>query len=165
MSLAHKFTENQFISHRDLVNPILEDIQKFSIDMFLDSVDAINAVAANTRQQMEELGLSSCANASRLQWEQSVIAHVNTLNFCASEATRILNGEYSDLTYFDKDGSRVSNHVQNQGFNIMAQNDIFDVRGDYYTLINQRLRDLVLRAGRELKLKRFIYIIEKTLYF
>lgn len=115
----------------------------------MDSIDAIKAVAAETRHQMASFGYSSCANASRVQWERRIIAHVNTLNFCASEATRILNGEYSDLTYFDKDGSRVSNHVQNQGFNIMAQNDIFETRGDYYTLINRRLRDLLLRAGRK----------------
>lgn len=151
LSWTHKFVESQFLSHRDLINPILEDIQKFSIDLFLDSVETVKEVAQETRQKMAEFGNSLCANASRESWERRVISYGNTLNFCASEATRILNGEFSDLTYFDKDGSRVSNHVQNQGFHIMAQNDIFETRGDYYTLINRRLRDLLLRAGRKLK--------------
>ena len=98
---------------------------------------------------MNEFGNSPCEIQSRLQFDERVISHVETLNFCASETTRILNGEYSDLTYFDQDGTRVSNHVQNQVFNILSQNDVFETRGDYYTLVNQRLRDLLLRAGRE----------------
>ena len=134
-----------------MINPILEDIQKYAINLYLDSIDTIKEVAASTRQQMTELGNSPCQVQSRKQFDERVISHVETLNFCASETTRILNGEYSDLTYFDKDGTRVSNHVQNQVFNIMTQNDIFETNGDYYTLVNQRLRDLLLRAGRKKK--------------
>jgi hypothetical protein len=149
LSFTHLFAESQFISHRDLINPVLKDIQKFAIDLYLDSIDTIKAVAANTRAQMAVYGNSSCAVSARTRFDRRVISHVSmNLNFCASEATRILNGEFSDLTYFDKDGQRVSNHVQNQGFNILAQNSIFDLRGDYYTTVNRRLRDLLLRAGR-----------------
>lgn len=137
-----------------MINPILEDIQKYAINLYLDSIDTIKEVAASTRQQMTELGNSPCQVQSRKQFDERVISHVETLNFCASETTRILNGEYSDLTYFDKDGTRVSNHVQNQVFNIMTQNDIFETNGDYYTLVNQRLRDLLLRAGRKKKKKQ-----------
>lgn len=74
LSLTHEFIESQFIAHRDLINPILEDIQKFSIDLYLDSIDAIKLVAADTREQMSQFGLSPCANASRAQWERRTIA-------------------------------------------------------------------------------------------
>lgn len=78
-------------------------------------------VAADTRQQMSQIDSSPCTDSARERWELQVISHINRLNFCLSEATRILNGEYYDLDYFDKDGSRVSNHVQNQSLNMYVK--------------------------------------------
>lgn len=62
---------------------------------------------------------------------------------------RILDGEYYDLNYFDKDGSRVARHVQNQVLNMIAINNVIEEGEHLYTIVNKRLRDLLLRAGRK----------------
>lgn len=153
LSLSHKFTENQFINHRIMITGILEKLTKFSIDRYLDAIDVVKRVAAETREQMMTYESSPCTTNARDRWERQVLSHVNRVNYCIQEATRILIGEYYDLWYFDKDGARVSNHVQNQGVNIMTQNDVMDSNNDFYTLINRRLRDLLLRAGRKSDIK------------
>lgn len=150
LSLSHEFVENIFLWHRDQVVPILSDIQKFSLDLYFDAIDVIREVAAETRDEMAQLESNPCTEDARSRWERQVLSHGNRLNFCLSEATRILNGEYYDLDFYDKDGSRVSNHVQNQALNILSQNDLFLPRNQFYVLTNRRLMVLLLRAGREL---------------
>lgn len=132
-----------------MISSVLEGLTKFSIDLYLDSIDILKQVAAETREKMAQYATNDCVANARERWDRQVNSHGYRINYCLSEATRILNGEYYDLNFFDKDGSRVSNHTPNQSLNILSRNDIFETRGDFYTLINRRLRDLVLRAGRE----------------
>lgn len=134
--------------------PILSDIQKFSIDLYLDAVSVIKTVAEDTRNRMAEFESSECTANHIRRFELQLLSFINRLNFCLTEATRILNLEYYDLNFFDKDGSRVSNHVQNQSLNILSQNDVLDTSLDFHLLINTRLRDLLLRAGRKTLLLR-----------
>lgn len=142
-----------------MITSILEEITKISIDLYLDSVDVLKRVAEETRDQMATFASSECVESARQRWDRQVNSHGYRINFCLSEATRILKGEYHDKNYFDKDGSRVSNHVPNQSLNILSQHGIFETRSDYYTLINRRLRDLLLRAGRKrLKFKHLLIV-------
>lgn len=149
MSLSHEFTQSQFISHRVMIHSILKPLEKLTIDLFLDSVAAVKSVAAETRAQMASYQTNACTADAQARWDRQVISYGYRLNFCLSESKRILMGEYYELNYFDKDGSRVANQVQNQGFNIMTQYDPVDPANDFYFLVNRRLRDLLLRAGRK----------------
>lgn len=141
--------ENQWINHRAMISEILERLTKFSIDKFLDSTTVIKRVAAETRQQMTRYESSACTENARSRWERQVISHGYRINYCIQEATRILTGEWYELYYYDKDATRLTSHTPNQGVNIMSQNDVMDSNTDLYRLINNRLRDLVLRAGRK----------------
>lgn len=128
----------------------------FSLDRYFEALTSIKNVADATREQMTQLEVSACSTKALRRWDLQVRAHTNNLNFCLREATRILNGEYYDLNYFDKDGARVANHVQNQGLNMMGHHDILEEGPNLYNIINHRLRDLLLRAGRKLWLVAFL---------
>lgn len=149
LAVSNEFTETQFIRHRFRISAILETLTKFSIDLYLDSVERMKSTSQDVRNQVNALEASSCTENALDRFERNIIAHVNRLNFCLKEATRILNGEYYDLNYFDKDGARVANQVQNQSVLMMILNDPVDPNIDMYQLINRRLRDLLMRAARE----------------
>lgn len=149
LALSQEFTETQFIRHRVMIVEILKNLNKLSIDLFFDAIAVVKAVAAETREEMESLEINLCTEDAIARWDRQVISHGYRMNFCLSESKRILLGEYHDLWYFDKDGARVSNHVQNQGLYMMTLNDPVDPANDFYKIINRRLRDLLLRAGRK----------------
>lgn len=131
-----------------MISEVLENLTKFSIEKFFDALAEIKRMDAETKEAMSQFEANTCTERVQRRWDLQVLSHGNSLKYCMSEATRILNGEYYDLNYFDKDGARVSNHVQNQGLNIISQNDVMDSNIDFYILINRRLRDLLMRAAR-----------------
>lgn len=149
LSHSQEFTESQFIRHRFRVSSILESLTKISIDLYFDSLSIVRTTADDTRQQMTMLQPNSCTEDAIGRWNRQVTAYNYQLNYCLSESKRILQGEYDDLNYFDKDGARVSNHTPNQSFNMMLQHDIVQAGTGFYKIVNNRLRDLLLRAGRK----------------
>ncbi|CRK93228.1 CLUMA_CG006772, isoform A [Clunio marinus] len=147
LSLTHEFTQSVFLWHRERIVPVLSELSKYSIDKYFDGIDEIKLIARNTREQIEEFPLSQCSENSLNNWDLQVRSFGNRINFCLSEATRILNGEYHDLNYFDADGSRVSNQVQNQGLDILSTKEKIHLNRNIHQVINQRLRDLLLAAS------------------
>jgi hypothetical protein len=116
----------------------------------MDEVDRIKLVSNEVRDEIRAVGNSECVELTLSRFERNIIVHINRLNFCLKEATRILNGEYYDLNYFDKDGTRVASHVQQQSLHMMILNDATDSSNDMYQIINRRLRDLLMRASRKI---------------
>lgn len=133
-----------------MISAILKNITKLSIDLYFDALTVVRNEADDTRQSMTALPQNSCTEDAIGRWDRQVNAYNFQLAYCLRESKRILQGEYDDLNYFDKDGARVSNHTPNQSFNMMLQHDVVQAGPEFYKIINNRLRDLLLRAGRKL---------------
>lgn len=144
-----------------MISSILEEITKLSIDLYFDALSIVKNSADDTLRQMTSLPPNSCTEDAIGRWNRQVNAYNYQLTYCLRESKRILQGEYDDLNYFDKDGARVSNHVPNQSFNMMLQHDVVQEGPGFYKIVNNRLRDLLLRAGRKffqaIILSTFIY--------